>query len=283
MAVHVRRFSTLIAVLAVAAVLVPAGMASSRADAPAAFPTLYVVYTMDCTFTIHDDAGKRVSSIAPGTYQVYVSTPIFFGSVIPGGSSVVPMAPNDFTGCRGWVQFHLTGPGVDLETTLDFGCDAFYLMPATNFKASSSFTAQDMNQPAATRTVLTTLASGSPTIPPTPYSKTSDKGQTFKDLLGSAVAKALRGTLAGTVSANGKPTLMMRGKTVSTLKAGRYKFVITDQSPKRGFTIQAVKGKSTELTGIEFVGKRSPTVKLKAGEWMYSSGGGKAHYFRVTG
>ena len=33
------------------------------------------------------------------------------------------------TGCRGWVQFQLTGPGVNLATTLDAGCEQ--QLPAT--------------------------------------------------------------------------------------------------------------------------------------------------------
>ncbi len=290
MALRVRPVSILLAiaaVLAVAAVLVPAGNAGLRADAPPAFPTLYVVYTMNCTFTIQDDNGKRVSSIAPGTYQVEVTTPIMFKLVVPGGEAVDRPAANDFSGCKGWVQFQLTGPGVDIFTTLDSGCDAFLLLPAQTFKANATYTAQDLNQPSVTHTALTVQDAGTPLVPNSPYTATSGKGTTFADLVGSKVVKALGGTLAGTlnggVSTVGKPTLTHKGKTVSTLKAGRYKITVLDETSKGGFTIQKLGKPSVKVTGTTFVGKNSATVKLNAGRWMYSSGPGKAYYFSVTG
>jgi hypothetical protein len=288
MAICTRRISTLLSVLAVAAVLVPAGNAGLRTGVgardtapPAAFPTLYVKYAMNCTFTIVDDNGKTVNSIAPGSYQVYVSTPIMFKLVVPGGPGVDQLVDGDYTGCRGWVQFQLTGPGVNVFTTLDSGCDAFLLLPAQTFKAGATYTAQDLNQPSLTRTTFSTQTSGTPLVPKTPYTATSGKGTTFGDLFGSAIKK-LSGTLTGTLSAGGKPALTSKGRPVSTLKAGRYKFVITDRDPKHSFKIQAVKGKPTTLSGVRFVGKKSLTLRLTAGQWKYTSGLGKAFIFRVT-
>jgi hypothetical protein len=209
MAVRVRRVSAFAAVLAAAAVLVPAGLAGARDDAPGAFPTLYVVYTMNCTFSIVDDFGRRVTSIAPGTYQVEVSTPMMFTLVVPGGPGIDHIDANDFTGCKGWVQFSMTGPGVDLFTTLDTGCDAFLLLPPTTFKANSTYVAQDLNQPSVTRTALTTLSSGAPAAPTSPYTPTSGKGTVTKDIVGSAIVAAppLRGTLSASLSPTGRPTL----------------------------------------------------------------------------
>ena len=83
------------ALLAAAAVFVPAVGATSRDAAPPATPTLYVNYTMNCTFSIVDDSGKPVTAIAPGTYQVMVTTPIMFKLVIPGGPGIDNMAPGD--------------------------------------------------------------------------------------------------------------------------------------------------------------------------------------------
>lgn len=288
MAVRIRRVSTLIAVLAVAAVLAPAGIAGFRADAPQAYPTLYVQYTMNCTFTIHDDDGKRVTSIAPGDYQIELSSPIFFGLVVPGGESAHPnLAPNDFYGCRGAIKFQLTGPGVDLYSTLDEGCDAFELHSAQTFRPNSTYIFQDLWQPSVTRTALSTGV-GAPTPPATPYNPTSDKGQTFADEVGKNIQKALgvklAGTLNGGVSAVGKPTLTRQGKTVSALKAGRYKITVVDATSKRGFMIQKLGKKSVNVTTTTFVGTKSGIVTLKAGEkWMYTSGLGKAYSFRVTG
>ena len=106
-----------------------------RAPSPATqlrLPTLYVDYTMNCTFSIVDDSGKPVTSIAPGTYQVDVSTPIMFKLAVPGGPGVDrrPRTSTDFTGCKGWVQFQLSGPGVSLFTTLDVGCGSSIVLPA---------------------------------------------------------------------------------------------------------------------------------------------------------
>jgi hypothetical protein len=283
MAVCVRRAWLLVVVLGAGAILVPAGFAGPR-QLPT-YPTLYVKYTMNCTFTIHNDDGARVSSIAPGTYQIEVSTPIMFKLVVPGGVGVDHIAPNDFTGCKGWVQFQLTGPGVDLFTTLDSGCDAFLLLPATTFRAGSTYVAQDLWQPGVTRTLLTTTSSGEPTAPVSPYTPTSGKGHVSVDVVGSAVKAAvtrIRSTLAGTLTGTGKPKLTVNGKAVSTLKAGRYKFVVIDLDPKRSFALRSTIGKATALTGVKFVGKRAVTVTLKAGQWMYYAERGKPTFFRVT-
>jgi hypothetical protein len=281
MAVRPGCVSSFIAAVLAAGLCASSGSAARLDGTPGALPTLYVAYTMNCTFSIVDDQGRKVSSIAPGTYQVEVSTPIMFKLVVPNGPSD-QIAPNDFSGCKGWVQFQLTGPGVNLFTTLDLGCDAFYLLPATSFKANSTFTAQDLNQPGVTRTTFTTQASGSPTTPASPYTPTSGKGTPSQDIVGSDIKPALRGTLVGTLSAKGTPTLRSKGKSISVLRAGRYKFAITDQDPKASFVLQAVGGKPKELTAADFVGKHSVTVTLDAGRWMFSSGRAPYNYLLVT-
>jgi hypothetical protein len=111
--------------------------------------TLYVNYTMNCTFTITDGAAGPVTSLAPGTYLVEVNTPVVFGGV-DGGS--------DMTACNGYVQFQLTGPGVDLSTTLDDGDEQEESQVAI-FQPSSTYTAQDNNQPSVAVSTFTTLAS----------------------------------------------------------------------------------------------------------------------------
>jgi hypothetical protein len=293
MAVRVRRVLTLIAALSVAVVVAPTGGAGTRDAGQAALPTLYVNYTMNCTFSIVDDLNRPVTAIAPGTYQVEVTTPVFFKLAVPAGGADNTIAANDFYGCKGWVQFQLTGPGVNLTTTLDVGCDAFLTLPATTFKPSSTFTAQDLNQPSVAHATFTTLASGTPLVPTSPYGKTSGKGSTQQQLAGSAVKAAVMGTVTGTLSKNAKwPTLTNKGKAVSVIKAGRYRFTITDQDPKHGVTLQAVDTGSSmitttpkvsqDLTGVAFVGKHSTFVTLTPGQWRYFSDPGKAVYFRVT-
>jgi hypothetical protein len=281
----VRWVPTVIAALAVAVVLVPASGASSRAGGTPALPTLYVQYTMNCTFGIFDDQGHPVSSIAPGSYQVEVETPVMFKLVRPGGVSTDNIAANDFTGCKGWVQFQLTGPGVNIFTTLDSGCDAFLILPEQTFKPNSTYTAQDLNQPTVARASFSTLATGTPVAPKSPYGTTSGKGTLQQDLVGSESGKsAIKGTLTGALTPRGTLTLSSKGKLVSIVKAGRYKFAITDQSAKASFTLEAVNGGTVkDLTTAPFVGKHTVTVQLNAGRWMYYSNRAKASYFLVTG
>jgi hypothetical protein len=250
-----RRPALLVALAAVA--LAPAADARSTPQ----LPTLYVKYAMNCTFTITDDFGNPVTAIPPGTYQVDVTTPMQFKLVDPADR-----APNDFTGCKGWVQFQLTGPGVNLSTTLDTGCDAFYLLPATQFQPGATYTAQDNNQPAVTRTVFSTLASGSPRIPPSTTG--AGKGTSASgSVVGSAIAQ---GALSGALSAKGAATLVARGKPVTSLKAGRYRFTIVDSDPHAGFSLVGAKGAVTAITGAKFVGRRSAIVSLTPGRWTYA-------------
>jgi hypothetical protein len=283
MAVRVRRFSVLIAVLALAATFASPGFSGSRdTNPPAAMPTIYVVYAMNCTFTLVDDRGRHISSIPPGNYQIEVSTPIMFKLVRPGGVGVDDIAPNDFTGCKGWVQFQLQGPGVDLFTTLDSGCDAFLLLPAQNFRPGATYTFQDLNQPGVTRTLLSVDKDGSPAPPPTnPYTKTSGKGDKSVDPVGAGRVP-IKGTLNAMIASNGKLSLTNKGKTVLTIKTGKYRFVVTDQSAKGGFVVEPVEGKPKSLSSIKFTGKLSKGVLLKPGRWMYHSATGRTYYFLVT-
>ena len=93
-----------------------------------------------------------------------MSTPIMFKLV-----DTLNQAPGDFTGCRGWVQFQMTGPGVNLSTTLDTGCDSNYLLPETTFKAGQTYNAVDLNQPSVAHDSLTVLQNGQLPAPPSPY------------------------------------------------------------------------------------------------------------------
>ncbi|MBV8463452.1 MAG: hypothetical protein JO368_09165, partial [Acidimicrobiales bacterium] len=135
--------------IAIALLALPAG------NARAALPTIYVNYTLNCTFSITDDSGKPVTSIAPGSYQIAVSSPTSFGGY---------GTPGSLQGCGGYVQFSFTGPGVNYSTTLDEG-DGAYDLSTITLKPSSSYTAVDANNPGPTRTTISTTSGGSPTTP----------------------------------------------------------------------------------------------------------------------
>jgi hypothetical protein len=264
----VRRFSTLTALLTAAAILVPAATAR-----PAVLPTLYVNYTMNCTFAISDDNGRRVTTIPPGTYQVLVQTPQVFADVDLSGIF-------DMTACKSYVQFHLTGPGVSLATTLQDGDEDKEMLNAT-FQPSATYTAFDNNQSAVTRTTFTTQATGSAAAPTGPSSTVSGKGSSQQDLVGSA-ANPFRGALDAIVAKSGKLTLSRNGKTVSSLKTGRYTFAVDDESKTTGFTVKQLRGKAVSVTNAPFVGSHSATLTLGQGRWFFYWGAGRKTTFFVV-
>ena len=269
-----------------------AGALALMAFVPAAFarrsdqvlPTLYVNYAMNCTFTITGDNGARVTSIPPGTYQVFITTPMVFADVDLTGIS-------DMTACKSFTQFSLTGPGVNMATTLQDGDEDKELDKAT-FQPASTYVAVDNNQPGVARVSFTTTATGSASDVTSPTtSSSSGKGDVQSSLVGasstsstSTAAKLpLRGTLLATVAASGTPKLTFKGKGVTALKAGRYTVTASDESSKGGMIIQAIKGGVTTVTGVQFIGKRTMSLNLKAGQWFfYPSFVGAKTYFIVT-
>jgi len=276
-----KRIFSLIAVLAVAATLAGAAGASGGGGSTgtttttARIPTLYVMYAMNCTFTFENDQGQTVTSIPPGAYEVDVRTPVAFGTVPLLGST-------DLTACHGAPMFQMTGPGVNLFTNMTAGCSVDLLFPET-FQPGASYTAEDLNQPSVTKTTLSIATSGSAQTP-TPITVSGAKGETQQQLIGSLAntSGAVKATLIATLEANGKLTLTLKGKTVTTLPAGKYKFSITDKDPKGSFTLRAASSKSaSNLTGVKFVGTESKTLTLKVGSYDYYTGS-NTHVLVVT-
>jgi hypothetical protein len=272
MAVRVRLGFALIAALALSAVLASTGSATARVNVT---PTLYVLYAMDCTFSIQDDSGKTINAIAPGNYQVDVRTPLAFGTVPLTGVS-------DMTACHGSPQFQLTGPGVNLFTTMTAGCEADKTFPET-FAPGASYVAQDLNQPSVAHASFTTLTSGSAGSTSVSYGGGKGTGQLSQDVVGSLNTTA-KGTLTATVSTDGKLTLLSNGKPVTSLGTpGLYRFTISDRTSKGSFVILGPSSTSaTNLTGVKFVGSKTVTVRLKAGRWTYYSNLRNVHYLTVA-
>jgi hypothetical protein len=271
MAARVRRFAGLITLAtAIAVCLVSTGSAGLHTTAN---PTLYFMYAMNCTFTMVDDAGKPVTSVPPGHYQVDVRTPIVFG-MYPGTPG-----QTDYTACRGVPQFQLQGPGVDLFTTMTAGCDSDRLFTET-FQPNATYVAQDLNQPAITHASFTTLASGASSPVAVTYGGGKGKAEAQSSLVGSL---ALKGTLQASVTANGALKLMSAGKPVSKLAAGRYKFAISDQDAKASFTILGPTFTAPKsLTSPGFKGTHSVILSLTSGKWTYYTTLATLHFFRVT-
>jgi hypothetical protein len=265
---RMRGLGSVAALLALATIV-----ASGVASGAGVLPTIYISYVgTNCTFTMVNDAGSSFTSIAPGTYQLILSA-------------------EDFVSCPNALpNFQLSGPGVLVNTPIDNGTGAAADYTVT-FQPSGTYIAQDLNQPASKLT-FTTQASGSagtvtaptstaPAAKPTVGTDTPTKTTTPSTPKTTAIAD--RGTLEGIVSATGRLSLTFDGKPVTELTAGRYKVAVDDKSRQDGFTIQQVSKLPTTITGVSFIGKRSATLVLSAGQSLfYPSFDGKKTYFLVV-
>ncbi len=85
---------------------------------------------------------------------------------------------------------------------------------------------------------------------------------------GAVSASAATPVLNGTVGPGYTVTLTQHGKTVKTLKAGKYTFVTNDKSSAHNFAIEGP-GLDQDFTSVGFVGKKPTTVTLKRGTYTY--------------
>jgi hypothetical protein len=229
---------------------------------------------MNCTFTIMDDSGKPVTSVAPGTYQVDVRTPIVFGTLPPYAGAPA----TDMTACRGVPQFQLTGPGVNLFTTMAAGCVSEYIIRET-LQPDATYVAQDLNQPSVAHASFTTLASGTPTAPVATYGGGKTTTQSSTDIVGSL---SVQGTLDASVSPAGVATLTLGGHAVSKVPAGRYKLRVVDHDAKAGLSILGPASKApVVLAGAGFTGTKATTIALSRGRWTYFTSLRNVKYFTV--
>jgi hypothetical protein len=78
-------------------------------------------------------------------------------------------------------------------------------------------------------------------------------------------------TLKGVVGPGYSIKLTMKGKKVKSLKAGTYKFVVTDKSSFHNFKMEREKGGHFEklITKTSFMGSKTVLIKLKPGSWSY--------------
>jgi hypothetical protein len=257
-------------VLLVAFVIALLGAQGARADDP----TLYVHYTMNCTFTITGDNGAAISVIPPGRYQVQVTSPQPFAEPDLSGVTDPTLA------CGGSLSFHLSGPGVNIHTTLEDGDSA-----ADQFQATfqvGTYTALEDRRPTVARLVFTVASGVASTGGGTVPTSSSAPGKATKpdvssDLVGSAVVA----TLSGGVSTVGKLTLMFRGKAVTSLEAGRYTINVLDETSRSGFSIQRLGKVATNVTSAKYIGRHTVKLTLTAGQWWYFSPSKRKVYFIV--
>jgi plastocyanin len=96
-------------------------------------------------------------------------------------------------------------------------------------------------------------------------------------------------TLKGVVGPGYSIKLTKGGKKIESLKAGTYKFVITDRSNFHNFTVEREKPSKPKiemhLTGTGFMGTKTVTMTLKPGSWSFYCSNHEAQMhgdFKVT-
>jgi plastocyanin len=75
-------------------------------------------------------------------------------------------------------------------------------------------------------------------------------------------------TIQGAVGPGFTISLKKAGKKVTTLKPGRYTFVVADKSPIHDFHLSGP-GVERVLTGVEYTGTKRVTVTLKKGTYRF--------------
>jgi hypothetical protein len=259
---HAGALRVLASLVFLAALLTLAPRAHARTAAAAA-PTLYVNFYSNGTISVSLDDGTPIgstagapTSIPAGYYQI-----MFSG---PGGCSALP-------------NFHLTGPGTTIVTSMSEGGVSKEANSA-NFLPTSTYTWTDDQFPTVVHTFATTSQIVS--TPPatntatTPNLVNKGKSVSSQDVVGSAIVP-LRGTLSGTISAAGRLTLAFKGKSVGHLKAGRYRITVSDESSNTGLVLHKPSRKTLAVTGLGYMGKRSATVQFTKGTWRFALSSGK--------
>jgi len=74
--------------------------------------------------------------------------------------------------------------------------------------------------------------------------------------------------LMGTVGPGFTITLKKGGKTVKTLKAGKYKITVSDKATNHNFHLKGP-GVNKQITTVSQMGTKSITVTLKKGKYTY--------------
>lgn len=76
-------------------------------------------------------------------------------------------------------------------------------------------------------------------------------------------------TLTGTVGPGFTISLQQDGADVTTLPAGTYSFVVSDQSAAHNFALVSPDGTPTALTTVPATGSETVTIDLTAGTWTF--------------
>jgi hypothetical protein len=254
--------------MALASLLVLAPPAEARR---AASPTLRITFTAagSISVTLPDGTPVGTTSGAPTVIPAGYYTLLFFG---PGECINLPL-------------FELRGPGVDINDDMLGGETDTHTLYA-NFVPNATYTWHSDRNTALVYTFRTssdvaaaaasTTAGGS--SPPPARSSLTPASQ---DIVGSAIVP-FRGTITAAVSAAGRLTFAYEGKSVSSLKAGRYTIAVNDESSTSGFLLEKPSRPPLSVTGAAFLGRRSLSVTLTTGKWLVMPRLGRAAYSIVV-
>jgi hypothetical protein len=254
--------------LRVLGILVSALGAAAFAFAPAA----QAARTVNLSLLISFYSNGTVSVTAPDGSPI--GTTSGSPTVVPAGYySLVFSGPG---GCFTLPTFHLTGPAVNIVSNMteaqgQKNASGIDLLPGSTYLWSVD------TAPGVVHTFVTSAqVEGSPPSAALSGGSSSGRGKpvTSQDIVGSAVAPS-RGTLTAAVNVAGKLSVAYRGRSFSSLRAGKYTIVVTDDSSSHGFVLQKLPRSARTISGPGFTGKRKVSVNLTAGKWLFTDGAGK--------
>ena len=265
MATISRVFSKAVRLSAVVGVAVGLSVAASAAQGRTTAPLmLNVNFSLNGAITVTLPNGSPVGTTSGSP------------TVIPAGFYIVDM--NGPGGCAAMPHFDLKGPGARIFDNLNEG-ESDHVEYNANFLPNSTYVWSSDAAPGVTHTFVTSadVVGTAPARSGNGLSSSNHTTVKSTDFVGSAILP-LRGTLTAKVSAAGKLSLAYNGKSIASLKAGRYTVSVTDRSTTSGFMVQKLKHATMSITGRRFVGKESTRLELTAGKWVFTPSGGKQSY-----
>jgi len=261
---HLRRSIAVAGALTAALlVLAPSSPAAQARTAAQLKMNVNFTYMGDISVSLPDGTPIGTTRGAPTTIPAGYYSIVLSG---PGACTLVP-------------YFLLSGPGVAISDNMAQGEEDFteYVV---DLLPNSTYTWRNGDAPGTVFTFQTSGQVLGTKAPPVVWTGPVTTKSSNKDIVGSGLVHT-RGSLLATVSAAGKLSLALNGKDVTSLHAGRYKLTVVDSSANGGFVVQPTKQNAQTVTTASFVGKRSATMSLTAGKWLFTTGA-KASGLAVT-
>jgi hypothetical protein len=236
----------------------------AHARPAAAAPSLVVTFS---------PAGAVTVTLPDGTP---VGTTAGLPTAIPAGYYTLVL--NGPGNCINLPLFELRGPGVNINDDMLGGeTDTHQLY--VDFQPGATYTWHlDRSENVVYTFRTTTAVVGTPTgSTGTNASGSTSLKPTSQDITGSEIVP-FRGKLSIAVGANGRLALAYKGKPVRALRAGRYSIAAVDRSPSSGLLLAKLSHAAVTVTGKAFVGKRTTSVVLTTGKWLFMPRAGQAAF-----